>query len=57
MPLRASLPFPDKLNTVADELDVHFKLFNEAKSKYSKKARNIKMVRAARGAGQSMPLP
>ena len=35
----------EKLNKVADELDAHFKLFTDAKNKYSKKARNIKMVR------------
>lgn len=34
-----------KLNQIADEFDAHFKLYQEAKNKYSKKARNIKMVR------------
>jgi hypothetical protein len=45
----------DKITKVADELDTHFKLFTEAKNKYAKKARNIKMVRwPACGCGEAV---
>jgi hypothetical protein len=39
----------EKLDKVAEEIESHFKLFEEAKGKYSKKARNIKMVKPVKG--------